>query len=140
MLTKVVLSLHDLDSYTKLNKTLHTIFQQLCQIWPSHKLRITSIDRTIEEDKALNASGIHAAGPPWRAIDIGIHELEADLERSQGVANELCAQINKVWAYDPSRSHLTVAYCKPHGSGPHLHLQVHTRTKLRDSLRAQDIV
>ena len=91
--------------------------------WPVGDMVITCIYRTEEEDDALGASGIHATIPP-RAIDIRIRNLAVDPQKAQEKADEIAAEVNKEWLYDPTRLRLKVAVAKQHGTGPHLHLQV----------------
>ncbi len=86
---------------------------------------ITSIYRTKTEDVRLGGSGVHSA-KPHRALDIRVKNLVGDFQEK---ADEVAAILNANWAYDPDRPHLRVAISKVHGSGPHLHLQVHPKTK-----------
>ena len=83
---------------------------------------ITSLIRTADEDRELGGTGIHVAG---RAADV----------RTVGVKQEyvdaMTQWINDKWVYDQDRPSLPVAYSKPHGSGPHLHIQAHQHTKAR---------
>ncbi len=85
-------------------------------------LFVTCILRTREEDKELEGSGIHCEG---RAIDIRTKDIDRD------AVQDLTDYLNDTWAYDPKRPRLVVAISKPHGSGPHLHIQVHPNTKRR---------
>ncbi len=89
---------------------------------PSVRLWVSDLGRTTEEDVKLGASGIHAAGPPWRACDAGWEDMH------QEAVNIVCANINKQYQYDPKRPHLQVAYGAPHGTGLHIHYQVHPNT------------
>ena len=83
---------------------------------------VTSILRTVKEDAELGGTGVHCLG---RAIDI----------RTRGIAQEwvdsVTARVNGIWTYDPERPDKPVAYVKQHGTGPHLHLQVHPQTTKR---------
>ena len=86
-------------------------------------LIVTSIYRTPEEDEALLGHGIH---PAWRAIDI--HADSWDDPSSKAVVDFL----NTRYVYDPLRPTMQVAFFEPHGSGPHIHIQVHGGTTLRE--------
>lgn len=81
---------------------------------------LTSLNRPKTEDDKLGGSGIHVVGPPWRAVDVAFKSWEE--------AQEVAALVNAKWIYDPKRPQMKVAYAKKHGTGPHIHLQVHPRT------------
>lgn len=87
---------------------------------------MTSFIRSAEEDKELSGSGIHVTG---RAADF----------RTRGIPKNsvdwAVSYLNGKYQYDPSRPALPVAYAKPHGNGPHLHIQVHDKTALRNMFR-----
>ena len=87
---------------------------------------MTSFIRTYEEDRELGGSGIHPTG---RAADF----------RTRGVPRQAVSwavdYLNGKYQYDPRRPSLPVAYAKPHGNGPHLHIQVHDETVLRPGFR-----
>ena len=89
--------------------------------------RVTCIYRTPQEDRELEGTGVHVA---WRAVDVRTNDVPA--ADVQAVTD----WINARWIYDPSRPNLPVAYSKPHGTGPHLHIQVHQATMLRSLGRA----
>ena len=78
--------------------------------------------RSAEEDLALKGSGVHVRGG---AVDI----------RTIGVPdNEVSAAVeylNSRYQYDPDRPAKPVAYAKPHGNAPHLHVQTHPATILK---------
>ena len=87
---------------------------------------ITSIYRTPQEDAALKASGIHAE---WRAVDVRTRR------RSEAQIADIAEYTNAKWIYDRRRPGLQVCFKEPHGSGPHVHFQVHPRTALRAGTR-----
>lgn len=123
--TRICLKQSQLQNLSSLHPTLLRVLNDAMDCWPGKHMVITSIYRSKEEDKALGASGIHST-KPHRAIDIRVKNLVGDF---QAKADEVADVINTIWAYDPSRPNLHVAIAKLHGSGPHLHLQVHPRTK-----------
>jgi len=88
---------------------------------------VTSFIRTKEEDDELGGSGIHVEG---RALDFRTRGIP------KTVVDWAVSYVNGKYQYDPERPALPVAYAKPHGNGPHLHLQVHNRTVLRQMFRA----
>ena len=111
-----------------LEPRLLALFSHLVNLWPDGTIRITSIHRSKAQNELAGAKSlIHVVGPPYRAIDVSIRGLTG----SQDKAQAMCDLLNDIFVYDPQRPDKPVAYCKPHGTGPHIHLQVHPRTKLR---------
>jgi hypothetical protein len=80
---------------------------------------VTSIVRTPDQDDDLGGSGIHPTG---RALDIRTRNVP------QRVVADCKAYIDKLWKYDKARPKMSCCYIKPHGNGPHAHLQVHPNT------------
>lgn len=118
----VILTPRQLKETWQLHPKLWLVFLDIMLDWDSTApLVITRIGATREEDEALGGSGIHAAGPPWRALDFGIRALGSDF---QARADALSDKIAAKWIYDPARPHLRVLVTKPHGTGPHGHVQV----------------
>ena len=85
-------------------------------------LKLTEVWRSPGADKKLGGSGVH---PAWRAVDIRTRDVPGPHVES------VVKWINSRWQYDPLRPWMQVAYHKPHGTGPHIHLQVHARTRAR---------
>jgi hypothetical protein len=113
---------------------LKQIFHLLAALWPDDfNLYITCIHRRPDET-IKGESGVHNAGPPFRAIDVRIRNLSPHANVSQEKAEALAERLNNLWVYDPKRPHLDVAVAKLHGTGPHIHLQVHPRTAKREIL------
>ncbi len=111
-----------LDLHPKLNK----ILKDILSIWPAEDCVVTSIWRSADENKAAKAkSKIHVVGPPYRAVDLRITNLGAAYQTE---AEEIADTINMIWAYDPDRPNYKVVYAKVHGTGPHMHCQVHPNT------------
>ena len=119
-----------------LREPLPEILTLCLSIWPSEEMRVTCIGRSWSEDAKLKGSGVHAAGPPWRAIDLRIfnamgraqQNIGRSLDEAQERAEEIAQRVNCNWQYDPERPGLKVAIASPHGTGPHIHLQVHPAT------------
>lgn len=108
---------------------LQEILSFLALIWPDADLDVTCIHRTPEEEAAAGGkSGIHVAGPPFRAIDVRVKNLPGD---PQQAAEDLGAKVNARYVYDPARPGMLCAFTAPHGTGPHIHLQVHPATTRR---------
>ena len=82
---------------------------------------VTCIFRTPLEDKALGGTGIHSS---WRAVDI----RTAAGGISDATVDDVVQWANSHYCYNPKVPRIPVAYAKPHGSGPHLHIQVHPST------------
>ena len=110
-----------------LHPKLLLVLRDLLPLWPS-PFTITSIYRTPAEDAALSGSGIHST-TPHRALDFRIRNLSPSTPVMWRRARSLAHPINSRWQYDPSRPHLKVLLIRPHGTGPHAHLQVHPRTR-----------
>jgi hypothetical protein len=124
--TRVSFTPRQLSEFTDLTHTLQMILLDVAAVWPGGPMEVTSIYRTAEEEMAANGkTGIHCAGPPYRAIDFRITGI------GQVATDEVSAKINAKWQYDPARPQMVVAYSAPHGSGPHLHLQCHPSTTTR---------
>lgn len=89
---------------------------------------LSSIYRTPMEDAKLSGTRLHCS---WRCVDVRVQTRSWDDPAAKAVADV----INKRWSYDPERSQMVVALFKTHGSatGPHIHLQVHPRTLLREA-------
>jgi len=113
-----------------LHPALTAVLRDLLPLWPKDTLRITSIYRTPGEDAALGASGIHTT-TPHRALDASITALGSTVEERWRRARAVATQLNALWVYDPNRPTLKVCVAQPHGTGPHLHVQVHPRTRRR---------
>jgi hypothetical protein len=130
--TNIILSPKLLREFGDLDPNLEAIFWQLVNLWISDSMTLTSIFRTPEHDRRIKGKkrsnyirGVHTVGPPYRAMDISVYSLgpqwPTEIERIAEV-------INDMWAYDPMRPNKVVCYVKPHGTGPHIHLQVHLNT------------
>lgn len=98
----------------KLTEIANRVFEFMWGRW-GWEPTITSIFRTKEEDEELEGHGVH---PAWRALDIRTSD-----EKPEAV-EDVVNFVNSRWHYDPVRPRLVVAYAKPHGTGPHIHLQV----------------
>jgi hypothetical protein len=119
-----------LMEFLSLEPRLLAVFSQLVNLWKDGSITITSIHRSKEQNRQAGAKSlIHVVGPPYRAMDISIRGLTGGQEEAQ----RICDLLNDIWVYDATRPNKVVAYCKPHGTGPHIHLQVHPRTRQRHS-------
>ena len=128
---RILLTPKQLDEYRNIDNNLAHILIDVLGVWPSHEMLVTDIHRSREEDSALGGSGIHTVGPPYRAMDIRTRSLGIESEDKASLVARIA---NEKWVYDPRRERLKVAVYfdgRAHGSGPHLHLQVHPHTKRR---------
>ncbi len=123
--TRICLTQGQLQNLSSLHPTLMKILDDLLAAWPGKNMIVTSIYRTREEDQELGGSGVHAT-IPHRAIDIRVSNLSGDF---QAKAEEVADIINAFWTYDTERPTKNVAISKVHGTGPHVHVQVHPRTR-----------
>jgi hypothetical protein len=127
--TRICFTPRTLGEFTACVPRLQEILAFLALIWPDADLEVTCIHRTPEEEAAAGGkSGIHVAGPPYRAIDVRVRNISGD---PQGAADALGAKVNERYAYDPARPEMECAFTAPHGTGPHIHLQVHPATTRR---------
>lgn len=127
----IQLTPRQLAEFLDCDPRLQLVVLDAAGIWPQVTLRFTSVHRSLEENAAANAETlIHVEGPPYRAVDLGIAGV------GQVVADRIAFALNKKWEYDDSRPHLNVAISAPHGTGSHVHLQVHPRTKIRKTVPA----
>lgn len=116
----VSISVRHLWQFNSLEPILIEIVGRGFDYAPSSELWVSSIGRTPKEDEGR--SGIHSAGPPWRAVDCGwIGMTQEQIER-------VCKDVNSHYMYDPVRPHIKVAFGAPHGTGLHIHYQVHPNT------------
>lgn len=88
-------------------------------------VRVTSIYRTEEENAAVGGKTTIHCQIPHRAVDLGGAEL------TQNEIDSICSIINAKYIYDPQRPEKVVAYGMLHGTGRHIHCQVHENTELR---------
>lgn len=110
-------------------KILQEILTWLAGQWPPADMVVGDVHRTeAENTAALAKTPIHVVGPPYRAIDVRVGTLAGD---HQSAAEAIGAFLNARYVYDPARPTMVVAYTVPHGTGPHVHLQVHASTGLR---------
>jgi hypothetical protein len=111
-----------------MDHNLQDVLKDVFVAWPCHSITLTCIHRTREEDIAVNGNGVHNTFP-HRAVDVGIRNLGANRVEFWRRARSVATAINRKWSYDFHRPNLKVAVCIPHGTGPHLHLQVHRFTR-----------
>ncbi len=83
---------------------------------------LTCVWRSTDEDAALGGTGIHTA---WRAVDVRTREVD------EALVKVVTFKLNARWQYDPARPDLVCVVHKPHGTGPHLHVQSHGATHIR---------
>ena len=108
-----------------LHPAMVKVLSFVINLWPEAYIRITSMNRSRAENKAAGAKSlIHVIGPPWRSVDIGGALLK------QEEIDHIADLVNEAFSYDPKRpGKYKVAYGAKHGSGKHLHLQVHDNTR-----------
>ena len=132
MMKQIILSPQDLREFGDIHPVLDEIFQAMLNFWPSETVRITSIYRSPEQDRIIKGQteaaykrGIHTVGPPYRALDISVLTIGPGWQRA---VEKISDKLNEMWQYDYERTEKVVCYAKPHGTGPHIHLQVHPNT------------
>ena len=110
-------------------------------------LRVTRIWSSEEEERVIeervrritgnpkyHTTHIHCQPPPYRALDLSIRCVYSGERLDDREIQRLADHVNLEWAYDPARPGIFCAVARPHGTGPHLHLQVHPATRRRDEL------
>ena len=132
MTARISLTLRQFQEVEHLHPTLWEVLEDCIQHWPGEQMEVTCIYRNREEEKAAGGkSGVHVT-EPHRAADLRIKNLGEGFKKK---ALALAETINSLWIYDDindeKRKNLNVAYAKPHGTGPHVHIQVHSRTVRR---------
>jgi hypothetical protein len=125
---RISMTAQQAEEFVVLHQKLREVLRDALVRWPDDCAEVTCIFRGPSEDKKLGGSGVHATPPPYRAIDLRVRDWGPGFQQR---AEQLAAELNSLWVYDPSRPHLNVAVGKPHGTGPHLHLQVHPATRRR---------
>lgn len=91
-------------------------------------LCVTSIYRTDQENRDAGAkTSIHCY---WRAVDIRTRNVDPEW------VTDVTKWANGRWIYDPNRPHLPLVYSAVHGTGPHMHVQICTNTRLRSTMPA----
>ncbi len=114
--------------FDQIDSRLRRIFYTLVyDLWPGDvPVTITSIYRTSEENVAAGGHpfSVHTV-KPTRGIDLRIWQLKPrDI-------SDIPKALNEKYIYDPRRPTMPVCYSRPHGNGPHFHLQSHPATRLR---------
>lgn len=90
-----------------------------------NRVVVTSIFRTFAENRAAKAQTLIHCQTPHRAADLRIRDVNPDIVTRVGT------ELNRRWLYSLIRPELNVALWKLHGTGPHLHVQVHPYTRRR---------
>jgi hypothetical protein len=122
-------STRGLREFLQCDPKLQGVLLWLATQWAPAALIVGDIHRTSEEEVAAGGvSGIHTVGPPYRAIDVRVTNLTGD---PQVAADNIGALVNLKYVYDPARPDKLVAFTQKHGTGPHVHLQVHANTDFR---------
>ena len=87
------------------------------------KVVVTSMLRTAAENKAAKAKTRIHCEDPIRAADSRTRDVDDEIVATVG------HELNTTWLFDPFQPGKPVAYWEPHGTGPHLHLQITPRTR-----------
>jgi hypothetical protein len=127
--TRVCFPIRSLREFLLCAPMLQAILLHVAEQWPPADMLIGNIYRTEAEELAAGGkSGIHRGPPPYRAIDVRVTNLPGD---PQQAADAIGALVNARYVYDQARPEKLVAFTQAHGSGPHVHLQVHSSTALK---------
>ena len=127
---RICFTLRQFQELQNVQPELREILEDALNHWPGDTMEINCIYRTQEEEEAAGGkTGVHMT-TPHRAVDLRVKNLGLNF---QGKADAVAEVLNDLWSYDPSpsRTNLKVAVSKLHGSGPHVHVQVHPKTQRR---------
>lgn len=129
----IVLTDRQLLEFALCHVRLQRVLHEIGKDWPSRFMYLSRIWSTEDENEAAGARTlIHTVGPPYRAADVSGKNLTGGVDERWELCGAIAKRVNRRWAYDPNRpGRFSVAYAKPHGSGPHIHLQVHPNTRRR---------
>ena len=119
----------DLDHYEKLHPALRDVLAWLHEYLPKSKtsrLVYTSIFRNYKKEIAQGRSGLHGL---QRAADIVAIHTDGKPYTQQDY-DAIGMLLNCVFYYGDGGKH-HVAVSAPHGTGPHIHLQVRNETQKR---------
>lgn len=128
--TAMQIDVRRLREYRQLMDPLPEIIDDVLLAWPVGVCYVTSIHRTPSENPE-GATQIHVVGPPYRAVDFGTLNIDADADDRWQDVIQVASRVNALWVYDPNRPNLKVCVDKIHGTAPHLHVQVHPSTRAR---------
>lgn len=129
--TRITMTKRQFRESGSLHPQLAKVVEYAAQVWPNDVpyMEITSIHRTKGENELAGAkTQMHVVGPPFRSVDLRVWNLGTLGHVMKDRMVDICMMINYKFSYDPSRPRLKVAFCRPHGTGPHIHLQVHPNT------------
>jgi len=123
-------TLRQLHEWPNVSPLLREIIEEAHEeVWPDNTiLLITDIYRTLSENASYGAkTTIHVTpeGASHRAADARTTLI------SDATKEKVIDFVEKHWIYDPERPLLMAVFGAPHGSGPHLHFQVHLNTRRR---------
>lgn len=128
----IVMAPRILKEYRQLDSRLLEVVDLCLEEWPVPRCIVSSIWRSEGENVTVGAaSRIHVVGPPYRAIDLSGRNLGVTDDKRWKACQRVGAIVNGMWEYDPERPGKVVAYVKRHGTGAHVHLQIHPRTAER---------
>ncbi len=120
--------------YVRVDSRLVEIVDDALRVWPVLRCYAGSIWRSEAENSGAGAKSlIHVVEPHTglRAVDLGGRNTGPTLDKQWGACARVASAINRKWVYDPRRPDMVVAYAARHGTGPHVHCQVHPRTRKR---------
>ena len=113
----------------RLRDPLQDVLRDALIVWPDPTLPIPagSIYRPFQAEQDLGRSGYHGMDDLDELGHCCIDLPTQDWDLARPVAT----YINNRWIYDPARQLIVVAYAGEHGTGPHVHLQIHKNTVRR---------
>ena len=125
MNTRLSLTARQAREWGNIHPMLQKVVLACLREWPVATMEVSCIYRTEAENVAAGARTKVHVTKPHRAVDLRIRTLPGDF---QAKAYAVQDAVRPLFRYDPSRPHLQVVTAKPHGTGPHIHCQVHPKT------------
>lgn len=128
MQTRISVSSRQFLELSRADPMLIEVIREIAKGWPVSFLWITGAKRPGDR-------GVHGTDPlrgaDARTFGTRPGALAALKQLAQPLAELHADRVNRVFTYDPDRPHLLVVVAKPHGTAPHLHIQVHPNTRRR---------
>lgn len=124
---KLVMETGEALQWALCHPVLRDVVVSGAKVWPALSMFLVSIYRPQDANNS-GRSGIHSAGPPYRAVDGSGRNLANSTDACWEACGLVAEKVNALWVYDPDRPSYVVAVGKKHGTGPHVHFQVHPNT------------
>ncbi len=132
--TVLILPRRQALEYHRCDRRLVELLDDGLRVWPKPRMYAGDIWRSVQENaEAGAATQMHVVEPEsgLRSFDARSHNLAKTINERWAACQLVARAVNRLWIYDPRRPAMVVAYAGKHGTGPHVHFQVHQRTRRR---------